>query len=401
MNRCYYCKQIQQADPGYIPRPAEFDVGSDCPRCPRHWRYECQRCGKASHCHGTFFCPTEKQFVCHECAAGQSETLTEFWGWTYFFMYRCPLCAEQHPTLDYAEYLGEHPYQIRPDWETTYHGLSHDLTLPRLTFSQPSTIPSDELTDAIVSASWDEKAELWDQHYDQEGDQNRKYQSDEVLLRLLGDLEGKHVLDAGSGQGYLCRILARRGATVVGVENSLRFYHLALRYQSEEPLRITYHHGSISDMPWLHDASFEAIVSNYVLMDLLDYEGAVAEFARVLKPRGVAVVVISHPCFHPPGSTWLRIPPDSLRREERARWMVDNYFQRRAWREHWGPFDTAFIGFHRPLSDYYRLFQSAGLHVTALEEPSVTERGKRELPPHYVRHLLRIPYSVAFRLERS
>jgi hypothetical protein len=68
---------------------------------------------------------------------------------------------------------------------------------------------------------------------------------------------------------------------------------------------------------------------------------------------------------------------------------------------HWGPFGTAFIGFHRTLSDYYRTFQAAGLRVTDLEEPSVTTRGTAELPPYRIRHLKRIPYSVAFRLERE
>jgi ubiquinone/menaquinone biosynthesis C-methylase UbiE len=153
-------------------------------------------------------------------------------------------------------------------------------------------------------------------------------------------------------------------------------------------------------MPYLDDSSFDAIVSNYVLMDVRDYEGAVAEFARVLKPGGVAVVVISHPCFQTPGSGWLRVPPDSLRREERVRWMVDGYFLRGVWYEHWGPFDTPFISFHRTLSDYYRTFQAAGLRVTDLKEPSVAARGESELAPHQLRHLRRIPFSVAFRLER-
>jgi ubiquinone/menaquinone biosynthesis C-methylase UbiE len=188
---------------------------------------------------------------------------------------------------------------------------------------------------------------------------------------------------------------------VVGVENSPRFHELALAYQVEEPLGIVYYRGSISHMPYLEDASFDAIVCNYVLMDVLDYEGAVREFVRVLKPGGVAVIVISHPCFHTPGSGWLHVPPDSLRREERARWMVDRYFSREIWQEYWGPFDTPFIGSHRTLSDYYGTFQAAGLRVTDLEEPSVTARGEEELPPYYVRNLRRIPYSVAFRLERT
>jgi SAM-dependent methyltransferase len=400
LSDCHYCAQIHAADPGYPVRPAEFDLASDCPRCSHHWRYVCGQCGRASHFHASFFCPGAGQVVCHRCAQKRTEVLADFWGWAYYFAYRCPLCGDQHPGLDYAEFTGQHPYQQDPGWEAVHLYLWPEPLLPRLALSPPEVAPPDQLTDQDVGASWDAKADLWDEGYDEEGDPNRKYQSDEVLFRLLGEVAGKQVLDAGSGQGYLCRILARRGATVVGVENSTRFYELALEYQAEEPLDITFHHGSISHMPYLPRASFDAIVSNYVLMDVRDYEGAVQELARLLKPGGVAVVVVSHPCFQTPGSGWLRVPADSLRREERARWMVDSYFSRGMWRIHWGPFDTAFIGFHRTLSDYYRTFQASGLFVTDLEEPSVTARGEAELPPHRVRHLKRIPYSVVFRLER-
>jgi ubiquinone/menaquinone biosynthesis C-methylase UbiE len=401
LDGCHYCAQIGQLAPGYSARQAEFDLGSDCPRCARHWRYICQHCGGKSHWHGTFFCPETEQFVCHRCALERTEVLADFWGWNYYFEYRCPHCDDRHPALDYAEFTGQHPYQHHPGWEAARRGLSPEPHLPRDLPAPLSTISLAQLSDDDIAASWDAKAHLWDSRYSEEGDPNRKYQSDEVLFRLLGDVRGQRVLDAGCGQGYLSRVLARQGATVVGVENSTRFYELALEYLVEEPLNITYHRGSISHMPYLLSASFDAIVSNYVLMDVRDYEAAVSEFARLLRPGGVAVAIISHPCFHTLGSGWLRVPPDSLRREERVRWMVDRYFSRGVWQEHWGPFDTPFIGFHRTLSDYYRTFQAVGLRVTDLEEPSVTERGERELPPHYVRHLKRIPYSVAFRLERQ
>jgi ubiquinone/menaquinone biosynthesis C-methylase UbiE len=388
LSGCRYCAQIQATDADYIPRPAEFDVASDCPRCVCHWRYVCQRCGEASHFHGTFYCQDAQQLVCYRCALGREEVLAEFWAWEYYYAFHCPHCG------------GLHPYQRYPGWEAERRHLWPEPRLRREALAPPTVLSADLLTDADVAASWDAKAELWDRRYDEEGDPNRKYQSDEVLFRLLGEVAGQRILDAGCGQGYLSRILARQGATVVGVENSTRFYELALIYHEEEPLDITYYCGSISDMPYLVNASFDTAVCNYVLMDVLDYEGAVTELARLLKPGGVAVVVISHPCFHTPGSGWLRIPPDSLRREERVRWMVDRYFSRGVWRESWGPFDTPFIGFHRTLSDYYRTFQAAGLHITHLEEPSVTARGEAELPAHYVWHLKRIPYSVAFRLER-
>jgi len=398
---CRYCAQIHEVDGDYPLREAAFDLHSDCPRCARHWRYLCRRCGGANHFHATFFCHEAEQFVCYRCSPDRAETLEQFWVWEYFYVYRCPLCSGTHPGLDYAEFLGEHPYQQRPEWEAARLHLWSEPFLSRRVPPPPLPKPAGQLTDEDVAGSWDAKADLWDTKYDQEGDSNRKYQSDQVLFDLLGEVAGLRVLDAGCGQGYLSRILARRGASVVGVENSRRFYELALGYQAEEPLDIVYHRGSISDMPYLEDASFDAIASNYVLMDTRDYQGAVREFARVLRPGGVALLIFSHPCFHTPGSGWLRQPPDSLRREDRVRWMVDQYFHRGVQQLDWHPFDTPFFLFHRTLSDYYGAFQAAGLRITDLKEPSVTERGERELAPHNVRHLKRIPYSVAFRLVRD
>lgn len=192
---------------------------------------------------------------------------------------------------------------------------------------------------------------------------------------------------------------------MVGVENSRRFYEMALEYERKEPLGIIYHHGMISSMPYLQDESFDAIVSNYVLMDCRDYKDAVKEFARILKPAGIAVVVISHPCFNTMpvsgGHRWIRIPPDTQRREERAGWVVDNYFLRCCFEESWGNFKTPFISFHRTLTDYYQAFRENDFSVTDLEEPSVSKLGIQELPAHYVKHLSRIPWSIAFRLRKE
>jgi ubiquinone/menaquinone biosynthesis C-methylase UbiE len=192
---------------------------------------------------------------------------------------------------------------------------------------------------------------------------------------------------------------------MVGVENSRRFYEMALEYERKEPLGIIYHHGTISSMPYLQDESFDAIVSNYVLMDCRDYKGAVKEFARALKQGGIAVVVISHPCFNTTpvsgGHKWIKIPLDTQRREERTGWVVDNYFLRCCFEESWGNFKTPFISFHRPLTDYYQTFRENGFSVTDLEEPSVSEWGMQELPAHLVKYMLRIPWSIAFRLRKE
>src|SRR3972149_8038942 len=88
------------------------------------------------------------------------------------------------------------------------------------------------------------------------------------------------------GPGSLSRLLAKRGARVLAVENSRRLYELALAYQVRDPLDIEFHHASISAMPFLATGSLDVVVANYVLMDVRAYEEAIAEIARVLRPGG-------------------------------------------------------------------------------------------------------------------
>jgi hypothetical protein len=65
----------------------------------------------------------------------------------------------------------------------------------------------------------------------------------------------------------------------------------------------------------------------------------------------------------------------------------------------WGNLDPV-LSFHRPLKDYWRAFENAGFVVDGFDEPSISERGRRELPPWAVQEALRIPYSCIFLLKK-
>lgn len=254
--------------------------------------------------------------------------------------------------------------------------------------------------DETVRQNWNTNAARWTARYDDDGDQNRRYQSDEPMLAMLGEVKGLKVLDAGCGQGYLCRKLSAAGARMTGVEQSDAFLALARQREADEGRGITYHHGSVADMPFLADGTFDKAVANYVLMDVREYEKAVGEIHRVLKPGGVFVAVISHVCFSSGDARWHAPAADSPRHEDRAGLLADRYFHRGPIYSQWGDLDPV-LGFHRPIRDYWQTFTQAGFRVEGFEKPSITDRGRRELPLSVVQKALRIPFSFIFRLVKT
>jgi SAM-dependent methyltransferase len=385
---CYYCDRIRTADASYASGAAEFDLGSEAPRCALHWRYLCDHCGEPGHFSDRFYCPTLGRVLCRNAGVVTLQT-GAFWSFLDWWTIACPDCGEQHPSFDRAEFDGVHPWQLIVDANRHRPWLSSETHLVRYPPPRLPVVDGEQLTDLDIDATWSNNADLWDEGYDERGDRNRRYSSDEVLLSFLGEVCDQRVLDAGSGTGYLSRLLARRGAYVTAVENARRFHEIALEYDRRDPLGIDFRHGSISSMPWLTDASFDAVVANYVLMDVREYEAAIAEIARVLKPGGRFVYSLAHNTID---FQWVRPAVDSPRKDDRVGWKDMGYFVRRAGYIQWGSFEP-FLTFHRPLRDYIAACKRVGLELRDLDEPYLTEEGQRVLPPSEVENARQVPIS--------
>jgi ubiquinone/menaquinone biosynthesis C-methylase UbiE len=237
---------------------------------------------------------------------------------------------------------------------------------------------------------WDAVAADWRIQVGMEGDMNRRLVSDPVLRELLGDVAGKRVLDAGCGTGYLSRQLADRGAVVTGVDFSDAMIEIA---RADHP-ELDFRRESVATLASVDDASFDAVVANYVLMDVADLDGAVAAFHRVLRPGGMAVVVFSHPCF-----------PQSRRTDRHDGgltydWDFAYFEERRVVDPPWGHFEREFPWYHRPLSRYWAAFNDAGFRVDAFREPRLDPGRHADVDPEMARKLAVRPYSVAFRLRK-
>ncbi len=78
-----------------------------------------------------------------------------------------------------------------------------------------------------VARYWNGNATWWAEQVRQGRDLAREFHNNPAFLAFLGDPRGKDVLDAGCGEGYNTRILARSGARMTGVDISERMIDLA------------------------------------------------------------------------------------------------------------------------------------------------------------------------------
>lgn len=70
-------------------------------------------------------------------------------------------------------------------------------------------------------SQWNSSAHWYDQNMGEAGDELNKEIIRPILLKIIGNLEGKHLLDIGCGSGYLTSELAKLAKRVV-VQTFLR-----------------------------------------------------------------------------------------------------------------------------------------------------------------------------------
>ena len=90
------------------------------------------------------------------------------------------------------------------------------------------------------------------------------------------------VLDVATGPGYVAGRAASRGASVIGVDVADAMVSLARRLHPE----LDFRQADAHSLPF-EDASFDAVLGNFVILHLGRPEAAVAEFVRVLAPGGI------------------------------------------------------------------------------------------------------------------
>jgi SAM-dependent methyltransferase len=184
-----------------------------------------------------------------------------------------------------------------------------------------------------------------------------------ALLQLLGPVSGERVLDVACGHGRLSRLLARRGASVVGVDVSGALLERAAQALTTDPLDITYVHADASTVDNnVLGGPFSAAVCAFGLSDVDDLDGCLATVARALSPGGRFVFAILHPCFGGAGDASGSWPPAGAYADE-GWWVADGAAS--TLRRQVG-------ANHRMLSTYVNTLRAHGFMIDRIEEPGPT-----------------------------
>ncbi|MFS0671643.1 class I SAM-dependent methyltransferase [Ornithinibacillus sp. 179-J 7C1 HS] len=222
---------------------------------------------------------------------------------------------------------------------------------------------------------WNIHAAAFTAGYTEEGDRSRVVLLNPTIFSLLDDVEGKAVLDAGCGEGYLSRILAEKGARMTSVDYSEKMLEIA-RERTPSDAGIIYYHGNCENLNFLEGNQFDTIISNMVIQDLEDYESALCEMYRLLKPGGSFIFSILHPCFITPDSGWVR-----NEKGKKMYWKVEKYFYEGVYDQRL-PIDSEekIVFYHRTLTSYFKAILKAGFKLEDLVEPMLSKDMLKEYP---------------------
>jgi 2-polyprenyl-3-methyl-5-hydroxy-6-metoxy-1,4-benzoquinol methylase len=179
------------------------------------------------------------------------------------------------------------------------------------------------------------------------------------ILELVGEAGvAQTILDAGCGVGALTRMLRQKAETVIGIDPSQKSIEIARLVPQSG---IEYINSTLEDYSVTNEKSVDLVVANMVLMNVIDLQQFLYSVSKALRPNGVLLFSIVHPCYWPifcgyDKEAWFDYSKEIL---------IEGLFRISSEPENAG----ISTHLHRPLEQYISAMRKAGLVVDLLEEP--------------------------------
>ncbi len=213
--------------------------------------------------------------------------------------------------------------------------------------------------------SWDEGSASYLATTSDIADPYKKFIDTPSFISLLGNIDGKTILDIGCGDGYFCAELAKHGAQVTGLDGSENMLSVARKRYPE----IKFLHGDLMTQEIELGERADIATSKMMLMNVASVKKVAEKVKAVLKDNGIFAVDIVHP-FRP----ILKNAVNNVSNYQSG----FNYFQQTKGSIKFSGKDFAY--YYRPLNIYLNEILSAGFCLKMIEEPAVSEEFLKRFP---------------------
>jgi ubiquinone/menaquinone biosynthesis C-methylase UbiE len=198
---------------------------------------------------------------------------------------------------------------------------------------------------------WNEYSQLYDEGIGPEGDKLHAKFIDPIIFELYSEWEGKSILDAGCGNGYLINKIGDRAKEIVCVDSSEEMLKITKKNVQNKINRFV--EADLTKPFQLEKETFDVVIANMVLQYLPSLTNFASESAKVLKKSGKLIIIIDSPAH----ALFLRAQELVGKKNEKFL-NSDSYFKP-GLRKKKSLWDKAVLQYyHRPLMEYFNAFTS-------------------------------------------
>lgn len=208
-----------------------------------------------------------------------------------------------------------------------------------------------------------------------------------VFMELLGDVQGKKILDLGCGDGSFGIQMIEAGCKeYVGVEGSKNMFQMA-----SDNLKGTSHRLHLSTLESFNYPvnEYDCVTSRLVIHYIEDTDTLFQQIYQTIKPNGKLVISVQHPIL----TSSIKSAESN---NEKSNWVVDHYFKNGKRIEPW--IGENVVKYHRTIEDYFNSLQKAGFIIDKLAEGKPSENYFDSVEEYNRR--LRIPLFLMFSCKK-
>ncbi|MCL4374549.1 class I SAM-dependent methyltransferase [Patescibacteria group bacterium] len=227
------------------------------------------------------------------------------------------------------------------------------------------------MTNSSTLAQWNDSADWYDKNMGEEGDKLNRTIIRPNVLRVLGNLQGKTLLDVGCGSGYLTSELAKTAEKIVGTDFAPDFVKIC-REKYKNQHNLSFQVQDVTQEFIFPSESFDIVLCKMVLQYVENIDNFAKESTRLLKMGGKVVVIVDHPFnsqfYYAQSLTGKKNPKyedlkDYFSREPQTKLSL------------WGKVKLTW--YPKTISDYIQPFTKVGLHLSNIEELEETKESVR------------------------